>query len=193
MNISTAIVKDKLDACVERVADHRDQAAFIMVFNYYAPRVKSYLMRNNCTPSVAEEITQEVMTTLWHKAHLFDRRKSSLGTWLFRVARNKRIDLIRADKSDRLDPKDPTMFPTVTETDQLGPDAFERDHRIRKAIDALPVEQMSLIRASFFDNKPHSQIADELNLPLGTVKSRIRLAFTRLRKMLEEDVRVDVD
>ncbi|MEP3524165.1 MAG: sigma-70 family RNA polymerase sigma factor [Paracoccaceae bacterium] len=175
------------------IAKKRDRAAFTSVFSFYAPRIKAFLMRGNCSPASAEEVTQDVMVTLWQKAHTYDPEKSSLGTWLFRIARNRRIDLIRRDKSNKLDAQDPTMFPTIEEIDTDGIDARERDQRIRTAISTLPKEQMQLIRLSFFEGQPHSRIAKELDVPLGTVKSRIRLAFTRLRKQLSEDCKVDID
>ena len=173
------------------IARNRDRTAFAQVFDFYAPRIKAFLMRSQYPPALAEELTQDVMVTLWQKAHMFDPEKSSLGTWLFRIARNRRIDLIRRDKSDKLDANDPTMFPTIEEFDQEGIDAKIRDERVRMAISALPDKQMQLIRLSFFEGQPHSQIAEELNLPLGTVKSRIRLAFNKLRKQLMDDSKVD--
>lgn len=178
---------------MNRIAKNRDRTAFTSVFSFYAPRIKAFLMRGNCSPALAEEVTQDVMVTLWQKAHMYDAAKSSLSTWLFRIARNRRIDLIRRDKSNKLDAQDPTMFPTIEEIDTDGIDARERDHRIRMAISTLPKEQMQLIRLSFFEAQPHSQIAKKLDMPLGTVKSRIRLAFNRLRKQLSEDCKVDVD
>lgn len=178
---------------MNRIAKNRDRTAFTSVFAFYAPRIKAFLMRSNCSPALAEEVTQDVMVTLWQKAHMYDPAKSSLGTWLFRIARNRRIDLIRRDKSNKLDAQDPTMFPTIEEIDTDAIDARERDQRIRMAISTLPKAQMQLIRLSFFEGQPHSQIAEKLDLPLGTVKSRIRLAFNRLRKQLSEDCKVDVD
>lgn len=178
---------------VDMVAEDRDQTAFSHLFDFYAPRLKSYLMRNNCSDALAEEITQDVLITLWHKAHLFDREKSSVGTWLFRIARNRRIDYIRRDKSGRLDPDDPTLFPKTVEIEETGLDGIQRDQIVREAISQLPEEQRQLIRLSFFEDKAHSLISEELAIPLGTVKSRIRLAFNRLRKTLSDNTKVDIE
>lgn len=175
------------------VADDRDKAAFAELFDHFAPRIKSYLQRLGMENAQAEELTQEVMIVLWHKAALFDAAKSSLATWLFRVARNRRIDALRRDKSGLLDETDPALQPARPEAvdDLIGAD--QRDERIRHAMRQLPSEQLELIRLAFFIGLSHSQIADETGLPLGTVKSRIRLAFGRLRKAIEDDPGVDVD
>jgi len=171
----------------EAVAVRRDQKAFAELFDYFAPRLKAYLRRLGMEPSQAEEMTQEVMIVLWHKAALFDPVKSSLATWLFRVARNRRIDALRRDKSSLLDPDDPALQPSQAEAADDALDAEQRDERVRKAMLDLPEEQALLVRQAFFLGKSHSQIADDTGLPLGTVKSRIRLAFSRLRRTLEND------
>lgn len=176
---------------MERVAAERDRAAFIALFDHFAPRIKGYLLRLGAGSEEAEELTQEVMLTLWRKADLFDRSKSSVATWLFRVARNRRIDSVRRDRSDRLDAEDPTAQPDPPPDPDETLDAVTREERVRQALESLPDEQVRLIRLSFFKGLSHSEIAAETGLPLGTVKSRIRLAFGRLRRTLEDDGRVD--
>lgn len=176
-----------------RVAVDRDRAAFEALFDHFAPRVNGYLQRLGMDRAQAEDLAQEVLAVLWHKAHLFDPAKSSLATWLYRVARNRRIDLLRRDKSDRIDPADPIFEPDAPEPADEVVDAARRDQRIRLALGALPPEQIELIRLAFFTGLTHSQIAEKTGVPLGTVKSRIRLAFSRLRKALEADAQVDTD
>ncbi|MFN3764563.1 MAG: sigma-70 family RNA polymerase sigma factor [Aliihoeflea sp.] len=176
-----------------RVAVDRDRAAFAALFDHFAPRVNGYLQRLGMERSQAEDLAQEVLAVLWHKAHLFDPSKSSLATWLYRVARNRRIDHLRRDKSDRLDPADPIFEPDAPEPADEALDAARRDERVRLALDTLPPEQIELIRLAFFAGLTHSQIAEKTGVPLGTVKSRIRLAFSRLRKALEADAQVDTD
>jgi RNA polymerase sigma-70 factor (ECF subfamily) len=175
------------------VAEQRDRAAFAKLFDYFAPRINAYLLRLNMDNGSAEEVTQEVMIVLWHKAGMFDPKKSSLPTWLFRIARNRRIDHLRRDKSDKLDPNEPMLLPSELEQPDAGIDAAKREQQVQAALASLPAEQVQLIRMAFFTGLSHSQIADEMDLPLGTVKSRIRLAFNRLRKVLEEDELVDVN
>jgi RNA polymerase sigma factor (sigma-70 family) len=172
---------------VAAVAERRDREAFTRLFDHFAPRVNAYLQRMGLDVASAEEVTQEVMVTLWRKAALFDASKSSLGTWLYRIARNRRVDLSRRDRVDFLDPAAPAL--AEAEADAVGLDRLvdgqQREEAVRLALDNLPQEQLALVRFAFFDGLSHSQIADRTGLPLGTVKSRLRLAFTRLRRLLE--------
>ena len=176
-----------------RVATQRDRIAFVELFDFYAPRLKAYLRRLGMEENAAEDIVQDVMVILWNKAHLFDPSKSSLSTWLFRVARNRRIDLMRRDKSGLLDPDEPLLKPSEPESADKMMDGEQRDERVRLAMAELPEDQVSLVKMAFFLGLSHSQIADKTGLPLGTVKSRIRLAFGRLRKTLDADAKVDTD
>ncbi len=172
---------------VAAVAEHRDRDAFARLFDHFAPRLQSYLMRLGSDSGSAEELAQDVMVTLWRKAELFDPAKSSLATWLYRIARNRRIDSLRRDRHDFTD--DMEVFDTVDDVrDADGMiDMQHREDRVRLAIETLPAEQLQLVRLAFFDGLSHSEIAERTKLPLGTVKSRIRLAFTRLRRTLEAD------
>ena len=175
------------------IAETRDQSAFAELFDHFAPRINAYLRRLSLDSGQAEEITQEVMMVLWHKATLFDPAKSSLGTWLFRVARNRRIDLVRRDRSGLLDPDDPAFRPEEPEPADAMLDAERRDERVRAALDGLPAEQLELVRKAFYLGMSHSELSEETGLPLGTVKSRIRLAFGRLRKTISADELIDID
>ncbi len=176
-----------------RVANQRDREAFGHLFDHFAPRINGYLIRLGMDRGASEELAQEVMIVLWQKAHLFDPAKSSLSTWLFRVARNRRIDHKRRDRSALLDPDDPMFQPDAPEPADQSVDAAQRDERIRVAMADLPQDQRDLVRYAFFNGLSHSEIAAETGLPLGTVKSRIRLAFSRLRKAIEADPQIDVD
>jgi RNA polymerase sigma-70 factor (ECF subfamily) len=173
-------------AWVADVAERRDRAAFTRLFDHFAPRLNAYLMRLGTDSALAEEIVQDVMSTLWRKASLFDPSKSSLSTWLYRIARNRRIDLARRERGE-FDPDEPMLQPASSpDLDKLL-DIQQREEVVRGALVTLPPEQLELVKLAFFEGLSHSQIAETTGLPLGTVKSRIRLAFTRLRRMLEAE------
>lgn len=173
-------------ALVEAIAAERSKSAFASLFEYYAPRLKGYLRRLSADDVLAEELVQDVMLTVWRKANQFDRRKSAVSTWLFTIARNRWIDTMRRDRSGELDPHDPMLLPDDPEPPDEAIDAARRAERVREALDALPEEQVELIRMAFYSGISHSAIAEQTGLPLGTVKSRLRLAFSKLRARLED-------
>ncbi|TWF50224.1 sigma-70 family RNA polymerase sigma factor [Neorhizobium alkalisoli] len=178
--------RDHFARLTKAVAETRDQAAFTLLFDHFAPRLKSWLTKRGMKTDEAEELVQEVMTILWHRANLYDPRRSSLSTWLFRIARNRRIDAQRRAKTRTLEGREPLLqLIEVPGVDTLF-ESEERDARVRQALSQIPDEQMELIRAAFFLGQTHSEIAASTGLPLGTVKSRIRLAFERLRRVLDE-------
>lgn len=183
---------EEMASLAREVALDRSQAAFARLFDHFAPRVNAYLRRLGLAHNLAEEITQEVMVTLWHKAAMFDPGKSSLSTWLFRIARNRRIDAARRDKGSAIDPDDPILQPEAEPLPDAVMDDQLREERVRLAIATLPSEQVEMIRMAFFLGYSHSQIAEETGVALGTVKSRIRLAFARLRTVLDADPGIDM-
>jgi RNA polymerase sigma factor (sigma-70 family) len=172
---------------MELIARERDQAAFARLFDHFVPRLETYLQRLGLDPVGAEEIAQDTLLSVWRKAEQFDPAKSSLATWIYRIARNRRIDIARRDRLTYLDPME-DAFTSVMD-DSIGQDdamaGAEREDIVREAMKELPEEQVALLRLAFYQGRSHSQIAEETGLPLGTVKSRIRLAFTRLRRVLE--------
>jgi RNA polymerase sigma-70 factor (ECF subfamily) len=174
----------EMNALLGRVALDRDRAAFAALFTHFAPRIKAYLLRLGAPAAVAEDLAQEALLNLWRKAHLFDPAKASVATWLFTIARNLRIDAIRREKRPELDPEDfmAEAGPAADEGLVLADD----EARLRLALKELPADQIQVVELSFFADKPHSQIAAELGIPLGTVKSRLRLAMARLKRVLGE-------
>ena len=169
------------------VAETQDRAAFSELFAFYAPRVKSYIMRLGSDNAQAEEISQDVMVTVWRKASLFDRSQASVSTWIFRIARNRRIDVFRRTKKPDLDPEETMLLPSGVEAPDARVDAMETEARVRAAMKDLPGEQLQLLQLSFYEGLSHSEIAAKLDVPLGTVKSRIRLAFSKMKANLDED------
>jgi RNA polymerase sigma factor (sigma-70 family) len=169
---------------VQAVATARDREAFQRLFDHFAPRVKGYLMRLGAGNAVAEDLAQDAMLAVWRKAALFDPSKASASTWIFTIARNLRIDAIRKERRPELDPNDPALLPESERHADETIDWAQAEDRLRAALADLPQEQAQIIALSFLAEKPHSLIAIELGLPLGTVKSRIRLAMARLRLAL---------
>lgn len=183
----TAEQRERFSDLLEAVATAQDRTAYAEIFAYYAPRVKSYLLRLGSDDAGAEEIAQDVMVTVWRKANLFDRRQASVSTWIFRIARNRRIDVFRRTKKPPLDPEEPLVLPAGAPAPEAGVEAQDVENQVREAMKGLPEEQLSMIRLAFYDGLSHREIAEKLDLPLGTVKSRIRLAFAKMKGRLEDE------
>ncbi|WP_226893698.1 sigma-70 family RNA polymerase sigma factor [Nisaea sediminum] len=171
---------------IEAIAARRDREAFRLLFEHFAPRLKSYLMRLGAEPTVAEDVAQEAMVMVWRKAESFDRRQAGASTWIFTIARNKRIDRLRREKRPELDPNDPALVPSEEPAPDRTLQNAQAGKRVAAAMRALPQEQAELVRRAFYEDLSHSQIAEESGLPLGTVKSRIRLALARLRHEMKD-------
>jgi RNA polymerase sigma-70 factor (ECF subfamily) len=170
-----------------QVAAKQDRTAYSELFGYYAPRVKSYLMRLGADGGQAEEIAQDVMVTVWRKASLFDRNQASVSTWIFRIARNRRIDVFRRTRRPDLDPEETMILPAGVEAPEARIEAMETETRVRQAMKDLPEEQLHLLKLAFYEGLSHREIAEKLDVPLGTVKSRIRLAFAKMKSWLGDE------
>jgi RNA polymerase sigma factor (sigma-70 family) len=176
-----------LGELMEAIAERRDRLAFTRLYDHFAPRLKAYMLRLGCKDVVAEELAQEVMLVVWQQAASFDPRRASVITWIFTIARNRRIDVLRRERkmplrSDLMpdvgyDPGDP----------ETCLDAGEREASVRQAITELPRSEADLIRLVYYAGKSHSRVAEEQGLPLGTVKSRLRRALARLRVALQKE------
>ncbi|WP_316247390.1 sigma-70 family RNA polymerase sigma factor [Roseobacter fucihabitans] len=168
---------------VVRIRDQKDTAAFADLFAHFAPRVKGFLIKSGADASLAEECAQDVMATLWHKAHQFDPTRASVATWIFTIARNRKIDLLR--KQRRPEPEDLTWGPEE-EPDQADILTLQQETELLgTALAELPQAQRELIEKAYFGDLTHSEIAAQTGLPLGTIKSRIRLALERLRHAMK--------
>lgn len=172
-------------AWLKAIAENKDKAAFRKLFDYYGPRLKSFLMRGGYSPELAEELMQESFLSVWEKAASFDPARAAPSTWLYTIARNKKIDYLRKNGRAPLN---------AGEAEELAPpplphpnEALMRTQdteRVMQEIDKLPDEQKIPMMKSFYEDKSHSQIAEELGIPLGTIKSRIRLAMLKLKDEL---------
>ncbi len=166
-----------------RIRDDQDQQAFAELFAHFAPRVKGFLINSGADGSLAEECAQEVLATCWHKAHMFDPARASVATWIFTIARNRKIDVLR--KQRRPEPEDLGWGPEE-DPDQADVMALQQEsEQLGRAIAELPANQRELIEKAYFGDLSHSEIAEQTGLPLGTIKSRIRLALERLRHAMK--------
>ena len=177
---------EEFAALIEAIARRQDRAAFTRVFAHYAPRVKAYLLRLGLDAAQGEEVTQEVMVAVWRKAASFDRAQASAATWVFRIARNRRIDVFRRDQRAQLDAHDPALIPAPEAQPDHAAEASEREALVRRAMAELPPEQLDLVRRAFYEDLSHSEIAASTGVPLGTVKSRLRLAFAKMKLNLAD-------
>jgi RNA polymerase sigma-70 factor (ECF subfamily) len=175
---------DALIAAVQAVAQHQDRAAFARLFAHFAPRVKAYLVRLGADAASAEDLMQEIMLTVWRRADSYDPAQAAVSTWIFTIARNRRIDALRRARGPQGVVNDPALQPDPPAGADQAIEAGEWQERLRGAIGDLPPEQSEMLRLAYFDDQSHSDIAARLKLPLGTVKSRLRLAIGRLRAKL---------
>lgn len=164
------------------VGKNKNKDSFAGLFEYFAPRIKSYLMKGGADENTADELAQETMLSVWDKAKSYDPSKAAASTWIYTIARNKRIDALRKNKGFNVDLDD---LPLLEDENSASPAQdmvhSEESENIMRALQNLPEEQADLIRKSFYDDMTHNEIAEETGIPLGTVKSRIRLALERLR------------
>ena len=169
---------------LHRVAVERDREAFARLFTHFAPRLKNYLTKPGTTANTAEELAQETLLIVWRKAHLFDPSRAGAATWVFAIARNLKIDQQRRYHPPALE-LDPSQVPDAPLDGEAAVLAQERAEQVTRALTSLSPEQATIIRLSFFEESPHADIAKALEIPLGTVKSRVRLAMARLRTLLD--------
>lgn len=179
--------RELLESYVLQIAGEKCRASFARLFEFFAPRLKSYLQQLGADPAQAEDLMQEVMVSVWRKADQYDPQKASVSTWIFRIARNRRIDAHRRADKPALEPDEPMLKPAEPDQPEQLLDRRQIEARVRHEIERLPPEQLQLLKAAFYDGLSHSEIAENFELPLGTVKSRIRLAFNRLRGELKDD------
>ena len=175
--------KNELSKLMIRVRDYRDELAFSDLFDFIAPKIKSYYIQNNVSSEIAEELTQEVLSIVWTKSDKYEPSKSAVSTWIYTIARNKRVDLLRKNKSFDIKEEDIREF--LYENNQSDKIAQgELRDQVEKINEKLDLDQRKIIKMNFFENKSHKKIAEELEIPLGTVKSRIRHILIKLQKLL---------
>lgn len=182
--------RDQWGRRIEAIARDQDRVAFAELFSHFAPRVKAFMRRSGASEAQAEEIAQEAMLAVWRKAPLYNPSAAGAATWIFTIARNLRIDAIRRETRGgaiRVDEVEAEYETDGAPAADQQMETAQSEARLREALKALPSEQRKVIHMSFFEEKAHSEIAETLKIPLGTVKSRVRLAMKRLRALLETE------
>ena len=175
----TTLNKNRWAELIWKVETQKDVSAFEELFTHFAPRVKAFLMKSGADPQMSEECSQEVMATVWRKAHLFDPSRASASTWIFTIARNKKIDAIR--KQNRPEPEQPFSEEDYEPDQESTIELQQETERLATALGELPEKQRVLVEKAYLGELSHSEIAEITGLPLGTIKSRIRLALEKLR------------
>lgn len=192
--MESAEQQTSLEELIARIANQRSQEAFATLFDRVAAKLKAYAIRCGANSSQAEEIVQESLLKVWHKAHTFNPKTAAANTWLFTIVRNQRIDLVRKERPDLVISDD--LWPATeqehqTEKTKYLEDQIESDLNakvLRTLISGLPEEQRQIVFKVYFEGKSHSEIAAELDLPLGTIKSRLRLAMKKLDTLAKQNI-----
>ena len=183
---TSPLAADDLAKLIERVATVRDREALTALFDIYAPKIKAIMLRQGASSAMAEDLAQETLLVVWRKAQLYSSQRGAVSTWIFTIARNLRIDHLRRQSNRPYE----DLEGVEIASDAPGGDRVTEENqiveRVTLAIRTLSKEQQDVVRLSFIEDIPHSEIATRVGIPLGTVKSRLRLAYERLRPMLED-------
>lgn len=166
------------------VRDQRDRSAFAQLFDHFAPRLKGFAIRSGIPAAKAEEVVQDVMLTVWHKAAQFDPHRAQVSAWVYQIARNRQIDVMRRDRRPMPEElkEDPGAEPDASQILAVEQEA----HHLKIALTRLKAEQRDVIEKAYLGELSHQQISEQTGLPLGTIKSRIRLGLNRLRHELKD-------
>ena len=174
-------------AAILNIAESQDIGSFKKIFEYFSPRLKSFLMKSGAEENIAEEIIQETMTIIWTKADYYDPKVASPSTWIYTIARNKKIDILRKSRKAILEDIETAVLPAIEPKTEENIEHDQKFDMIAQHLDALPKDQLDLLKMNFFEEKSHGEISELTGIPLGTVKSRIRLALEKIRGKLDKN------
>jgi RNA polymerase sigma factor (sigma-70 family) len=180
-------IKNPFIDSLKQIAINQDKASFKKIFDYFGPRLKSFLMSSGAEESIAEEVIQETMAIIWTKADYYNPKLASPSTWIYTIARNKKIDILRKSRKAILENIDTAILPPVEPRLEEDVDHDQRFEIVNKYLNDLPKEQLDLLKMNFIEEKSHGEIAEITKIPLGTIKSRIRLAMEKIRDRIAKD------
>jgi RNA polymerase sigma-70 factor (ECF subfamily) len=169
-----------------RIAQEQDKSALAALFGLFAPRIKSMMLKLGAGDALAEDLVQETFLTVWRKAALYSNQRGAVSTWIFTIARNLRIDQLRRQSNKPYQDLETVTLASDSPTGSALAEQHQVVDRVTQALTTLSDEQREVVRLSFIHDMPHAQIAESIGIPLGTVKSRLRLAYERLRPLLED-------
>jgi RNA polymerase sigma-70 factor, ECF subfamily len=184
--ISVPVETDDPSSLLLRVAENRDKAALAALFSHFGPRIKSMMMKLGSSDALAEDLVQETFVSVWRKAAMYSQQRGAASTWIFTIARNLRIDQLRRQSNKPYEDLESLELASDAPSGSSLVEQNQVIERVTLALKSLPVEQQEVVRLSFVQDMPHAQIAESIGIPLGTVKSRLRLAYERLRPLLED-------
>jgi RNA polymerase sigma-70 factor (ECF subfamily) len=184
--VSAEQTASDMAALLQAVASHRNRDAFQQIFHHFAPQVKAFLINRGLSHAAADDVLQEVMLGIWNKAGSYDPAKAKVSTWIFTIARYKYIDRLRHEGRRPTEAGDFDLHEADSEQSDDGVFQAQSQDAVKAAIAHLPEDQKTVIFLSFVKGLSHSEVAEQLTLPLGTVKSRIRRAFAQLRVELSD-------
>ena len=171
---------------LKRIVLGQDRGALAALFALYGPRVKSMMLKLGASNSLAEDLVQETFLTVWRKAALYSSMRGAASTWIFTIARNLRIDQLRRQSNKPYEDLEKVTLASDSPTGSMLVEQHQVIDRVSAALKTLSEEQREVVRLSFIHDMPHAQISESIGIPLGTVKSRLRLAYERLRPLLED-------
>ena len=180
-------IKNPFIDCLKKIATNQDITSFKVIFEFFGPRLKSFLISSGAEESIAEEIVQETMAIVWNKADYYNPKLASPSTWIYTIARNKKIDILRKSRKAVLENIDTAILPPVLPKLEEDIDHDQRFEILNKYLEDLPKAQLDLLKMNFIEEKSHGEIAKITNIPLGTVKSRIRIAMEKIRDRIKKD------
>ena len=183
--LPAGILTDMYEQLVQRVAKERDREAFAQLFQHFGPRIKAFMIKSGAEPALAEDLVQDVMMKVWQRAEQYRSDRGSTSTWIFTIARNARIDRLRRQSSQPYEDLDSVELATTDADAEEETFGNQRAQLVSGALAELPDDQREIIELAYLQDLPQSAIAERLDLPLGTVKSRMRLAYAKLRSQLE--------
>ncbi len=192
-NGDETLLKAKVDAkLILRIAKYRDRDAFRELYDRYAGRIKGAMIRSGARNDEADETAQEAMLAIWRKADTFDPARAPASAWIFTIARNRRIDMIRKTNRPTPDPNDPLYAPDPPTPAEAEVAIEMRNAKVRDALSSLSTDQRTAVHLAFFEGLSHAEVAKSMDTPVGTVKSRLRLAAARLRGALGDEFKEEL-